>query len=152
MGRPTREQILEVLDYDSERGILIWKVSRGSTVKPGDIAGTETFYGSIQMSLLGRRVQVSHVIWFLETGQWPTRIVDHEDRCPSNNRFGNLRHVTSEVNILHEIHKNSEEGVYEISAGKFAVVIRKSELSVCVGSYRTKKQAFDTLEACRKIR
>ena len=149
--RPTREQILEVLDYDRQTGILTWKVKRGSTVKPGDVAGTETSYGSLQMSLLGQRVQVSHVVWFLETGEWPTRTVDHKDRNPKNNRFRNLRHVTQEINTLHEIHKDSPEGVYETSAKKFAVVVKKDGLSMCVGSYRTARQAFEVLDACKQI-
>lgn len=149
--KPDKEAILEVLDYDKDNGKLIWKVSRGSTVKAGTIAGTETSYGSLQMSLLGHRVQVSHVVWFLETGEWPTSVIDHIDRNPKNNRFENLRHVSSEINVLHEIHKNSKEGVYQTSSKKFAVVIKKGEDSICVGSYQTKKTAFEVFDACKTI-
>lgn len=150
--RPSKEDILKVLEYDRERGLLIWKVTRGSKIRPGDVAGTETSYGSLQMSLFGQRVQVSHVAWFLEKGWWPTKVIDHRDRDPKNNRIKNLRDISQEINVLHEIHKDSEEGVYETSTKKFAVVIRKNNVSECIGSYKTKKHAFDVLEACVKIK
>ena len=139
----TRDQVVRLLRYDEETGKLYWLVARGSTVKPGTEAGTETSYGCLQMSLLGLRLQVSHVIWFICFDRWPNPelLVDHIDRNSKNNRIKNLRQVTKEVNALHDIHKNSKQGVYETSAGRFCVVYESDGLSICHDSFATIAEA-----------
>jgi len=139
----TVDKVKELLEYDD--GKLIWRVSRGSTVRPGDIAGTETSYGCLQMSLLGLRVQVSHVVWFIHHGYWTKMLIDHIDRNPRNNRIENLREVTKEINVLHDIHRNSEPGVYETSAGKWAVVKKRNGLSICASSHFSYEKALKEL-------
>lgn len=139
----TVDMVKEILRY--EDGKLVWKVSRGSTVKPGDVAGTETSYGCLQMSLLGLRLQVSHVVWFIHHGYWTKMLIDHIDRNPRNNKIENLREVTKEINVLHDIHRNSEEGVYETSAGRWAVIKKEGNLSICVSSHETYESALREL-------
>lgn len=44
------------------------------------------------------QVQISHVVWFLNTGEWPTLQVDHKDDDRTNNKFGNLQELTHAEN------------------------------------------------------
>lgn len=43
-------------------------------------------------------VQLSHIVWFLNTGVWPTLQVDHNDHNKKNNKFGNLQELTHAQN------------------------------------------------------
>jgi len=46
----------------------------------------------------GRRVKCHHVAWFLMKRWWPTRMIDHINNNPLDNRWNNLRHVTAQEN------------------------------------------------------
>lgn len=47
---------------------------------------------------IGRRLRRSHIVWFLCTGEWPSKEIDHEDRDTANDQFENLREVTTKQN------------------------------------------------------
>lgn len=108
----THEQLRHLLDYDPSTGKLRWKVSPRRSVKVGDIAG--------YVDGNGRRLvmidQVGHhagrLIWFWMTEAWPVGVIDHKDRDPLNNRWKNLRDVTSSVNNQNKgASKTSKSGV-----------------------------------------
>lgn len=88
---PSRETLLGLMNYDKEQGALYWKVIRGRTVRPGDRVGGPGLEERRLASVNGRRMPVSHIIWFLETGQWPQGAISHIDRNGLNDRIDNLR-------------------------------------------------------------
>jgi len=45
-----------------------------------------------------RLLRVHHIVWYLATGQWPDKEIDHIDRNPKNNCFSNLRLVSRSAN------------------------------------------------------
>lgn len=55
-------------------------------------------YIEFYVSGIGVRVALSHVVWYLNTGYWPTLQVDHEDNDTENNEFENLQELTHAQN------------------------------------------------------
>jgi hypothetical protein len=56
-------------------------------------------YGYIQIELYHKgyvfRFALTHVVWYLNTGKWPTLQIDHKDDNNQNNVFENLQELTN---------------------------------------------------------
>lgn len=62
-----------------------------------------------------RYLRRSHIIWWRFYNEWPTQLVDHEDRNSLNDRISNLRNLTSRDNSLNKdrsINRNLPSNVY----------------------------------------
>jgi hypothetical protein len=46
--------------------------------------------GYLHGPLLGRKFKAHRIAWAIETGEWPP-LIDHINKCPSDNRLCNLR-------------------------------------------------------------
>lgn len=80
------------LNYDRSSGKLTRKAGPG--IPPwGAPVGTPCEGGRLQCEFLGKRYQVSHLVWLLETGDLPRRPLRHIDGDPANCRFVNLTEV-----------------------------------------------------------
>jgi hypothetical protein len=57
-------------------------------------------YRRVRVSFNGRKIAISahRIVYALAYGRWPSQVVDHIDRCRSNNRPDNLRDVDQSVN------------------------------------------------------
>jgi len=78
-------------------GDLYWRTRSGNSV-PGSRAGRTTNTGHRQVSIQGKLYPVSHVVWYLNKGFWPTQMLDHVDRNPNNNSLENLRECNHKLN------------------------------------------------------
>lgn len=94
----TAEQIRLRFHYDSLTGELTWRVNWGR-MKAGDVAGSVRPDGYRQVKIDNKLYLVSRVIWLWMEGSWPSGVVDHKDRNPTNNRWENLRDTTQSVNL-----------------------------------------------------
>lgn len=80
--------------YDPETGLITRKLK--GTAKAFDILNpTRT-----RIDLLGVRYQVTHVIWVLHFGRWPTAEIDHINHNRHDNRIANLREATKAQNTI----------------------------------------------------
>lgn len=78
------------LDYDAKTGALYRKAGfRG--VEAGFRLGTLDSGGKRQTTFLGRRYQVDHLVWLLETGALPRVSLTHINSDNGDDRFENLR-------------------------------------------------------------
>lgn len=152
-GRATREQFLESMRYDKDQGKLFWKEIRGSRARPGQVVGTEAGSGGgrLQCSFNGKRYQVSHIIWLIETGNWPKGVIDHIDRNPANDRFSNLRDISQRQNVFHETMRNEDTHILKTDKGDFCVTYRQNEKSIVVGIYKDEKTANLILDAVELV-
>jgi|TARA_R110000851_G_scaffold171741_1_gene318053 hypothetical protein len=50
--------------------------------------------GHLAGSIDGFAAYAHHLVWFFETGEWPTKPINHIDGNPRNNSFVNLRMVS----------------------------------------------------------
>lgn len=89
-----------ILDYDSEIGVLKWKVVRGSCaqIKPDQIAGSKGSGGYRIVMIDGVRYFAHRLIWFYVTASWPRDLVDHANMVRDDNRWCNLREATNAQN------------------------------------------------------
>lgn len=92
----TPELIKTVLSYDPNTGWLTWISKHHSKrILLGARAGSDvpsTGYRSI--NLFGRSYAEHILIWFMQTGEWPTGQIDHENHQRNDNRWANLKEVT----------------------------------------------------------
>lgn len=66
-----------------EDGIII-------SIKTGKQMGALHGDQHLVVTMCGRQVYISHVIWWAHYGTWPKQSVDHDDRDKANNKIGNL--------------------------------------------------------------
>jgi hypothetical protein len=102
------ETVRELLDYNPETGILVWKerdwkwfnskinCKRWNARFAGKPAlnNPKKGYGYLCGTILGKSCSAHRVIWLWMTGRWPNPEVDHKNRNPSDNRWRNLREAT----------------------------------------------------------
>lgn len=101
MAKPivSAERLRELLTYDPEAGLFIWRVNRRGPVKAGDIAGhLSKSDGYIYMKIDGRRYSAHRLAWLHATSNWPIAEIDHIDRDRTNYKLSNLREATSAQN------------------------------------------------------
>lgn len=143
-----------MLSYDPETGILRWKVERYRK-HAGDIAGCKYITKRKKM----KRVNISvnyyrygayRVIWFLMTGSWPTKEIDHIDGDGWNNRWSNLREVTHRENGKNlKIKNTNTTGVAGVSLAKNK---RKFRSRIMVDYKEIYLGVFDTVEEAATVR
>jgi len=93
-----QKRLKELLDYNQETGLFIWKIKRGPK-RAGSIAGCNRCnHGYISMCVDGVRYVAHRLAWFYMTGEWPKHQVDHINHIRNDNRWQNLRLVTHQEN------------------------------------------------------
>lgn len=88
----------QVLDYETETGLFMWKVSVSNNVKVGDIAGSKTKKGYLEIGLRGKQYRAHLLAWLYHYGAYPNLALDHINRIKTDNRISNLREVTHTEN------------------------------------------------------
>jgi hypothetical protein len=115
------EKVKELFDYNPNSGLLTWRIAKSSRIKIGMKAGSKQ---SLQVKIDGKMYLVSRVIWFYMTGEWPTKLIDHENRIRTDNKWANLREATyTQNNINSRARRNRKykypTGIKLHSTGKF---------------------------------
>ena len=100
MGRKklTQGRLKELLHYDPETGVFIWKARTSNRVKVGDLAGSTLKAGYLRIKVDGRSYLAHVLAFFYMEGYLPEHQVDHKNRIRDDNRWKNLRHATQSCN------------------------------------------------------
>lgn len=94
----TQARLKELLHYDPEHGLFIWRRSNSNRAPSGSPAGTPDGRGYLQIQV-DRRLYKAHRLAFLYmTGAFPDEEVDHINRDGADNRWANLRSATRSQN------------------------------------------------------
>ena len=95
----TAERLREVLRYDPETGIFIWRVHLyWHRMAIGDRAGHEKSVGYRYIGIEGYEYLEHRLAWLYVCGEWPEYEMDHRNGIRSDNRFLNLRQATKAQN------------------------------------------------------
>lgn len=138
----TKEDILEKMYYDPEKGLL-WAKRIGRFARPGLPVGGAT-RGQIRFN--GFRVYTSHIVWFLHHGYWPSERkewIDHKDGDISNELISNLRAASPEQNNMNRSLRNNKtlpKGVTSQN-NRFRSSIQFKGNQIFLGYYETMKEA-----------
>ena len=148
----------ELLNYDSETGIITWKVSRNKRIKIGSEAGTlhHTGYRHIGISIndKSKSLQAHRIAYFIYHGKLPN-LIDHVNGIREDNHISNIRSCTSQQNTFNtgkRIHNTSGfKGVsWYKQTGKWKADIRHNGKKIHLGYYTCPKEASKAYEAKAK--
>ena len=101
----TQSRMKELLNYDPETGVFLWKVSTNGRIKVGDVAGSDS-KGYIQIMIDYKNYKAHRLAWLYEYGYFPEHGLDHEDRDKSNNWIDNLREASQQCNLRNTGNRN----------------------------------------------
>jgi len=130
----TPDVLRELIDYDSETGVLTWKARSshlfiGNEQSPEHSAriwnvkyagkpalksknGNGYFHGAI----FGQTLTAHSVAWAINYGSWPEHGIDHINGVKGDNRIANLRDVPDAENAKNQkLNKRNTSGVTGVS-------------------------------------
>ena len=141
---PSREELLEYLEYNKITGIVTYKKVRGGKLVGSEVGSTDSS-GYKRLNWKGKTYALSRVIWLLVTGEDPGEdIIDHEDKVRNNNKWYNLRRIDSSGNNFHgnDIpNSTGYRGVNLLMSGRFQATISKDKKKYALGTYATAEEA-----------
>ena len=95
----SQDELKELLDYDPATGNFTWIKSSAKQIGVGEIAGTITCYGYIQIKICKKCYTAHRLAFLYMTGNWPNNQVDHINRIRNDNRWINLRQCSHSQNL-----------------------------------------------------
>ncbi len=154
----------EVLEYDPETGIMIWRKRGEHMFRDGAqsakhacgrwnsrYAGTRAFtaknaHDYLHGSIFGSDFLAHRVAFAIENGVWPNGEIDHIDGDRSNNSIGNLRVATRLQNTKNTKRRSDNssgsKGVYMARNGRsFYAQITSSLEKIHLGTFGCKTAA-----------
>lgn len=153
--RVSKEEVLDLLSYDSGSGVFVWNKHRGGKAKKWSPAGRIDSSGHLQISINGYRHMAHRLAWLVCKGEWPAGLIDHIDGNPSNNVIENLRITDHAENCANRTRPNKNNktgrlGVHERSESNGF----RASIVVCgkrknLGTFRTKEEAEAAYLAAR---
>lgn len=143
---------MEVLAYDPETGIFVWRESNRGLL--GQVAGAITNEGYRRIMIDGVRYVAHRLAWLYAHGFWPQGALDHRDRQRDNNAIRNLRLATGSQNAAnrkaHTTNKLGVKGVRLHECGKYVARIGREGTVKYLGAFDTQgaaKAAYDAAAA-----
>lgn len=92
------ERLREMLSYDPETGVFIWRINPTKRIKAGTTAGyNQCGYDAIGFE--GRAYLSHRLAWFYVYGVEPVHLIDHINGDKKDNRIANLREATASQNL-----------------------------------------------------
>ncbi len=101
----SQKQLKEVLEYNPNTGVFIWKKRISIRITVGKVAGVIAKKGSYERILIGvygHRYKAHHLAWLYMYGSFPTDLIDHINHDATDNRIVNLRETTHKNNLRNQ--------------------------------------------------
>lgn len=137
----THNRLREVITYDPETGIFVWRVGR-QKCKAGAVAGRINI-GYVEIMIDGKMYLGHRLAWFYVHGVWPDGNLDHKNLIRSANWIDNLRPATVQQNGYNRgaarNNKLSTKGVCVRPGGRY-------QAQICIEGKNTYLGMFDTPE------
>jgi hypothetical protein len=146
--QPTIEGLKSIMEYDSESGRLLWKMSRNigrGKAKAGTPVGSVSPNGYLETSVNGYRTYAHRLAWAIHYGSWPSKHIDHIDGDKLNNAIANLRNCAQRINVENQRKVRSDN-----TSGFTGVMWRTDKKRWCAviqaNGKRMRRGGFDTPE------
>ena len=142
----SEHRLREFLSYEPSTGLFRWIKTQSKRIRVGDVAGSLSSQGYVQIRFDGRLYLAHRLAVFFMTGEWPEVTVDHEDRDRANNRWLNLRDASYSQNAgnmaKRPINTSGFKGVFYQKGRKrpFAQIMVDGK-SIRLGSFDTPEEA-----------
>lgn len=136
---PTFDYVRKAFNYDPDTGILTRKIW-DAQFPAGEEAGYLDKTGYRRVKLFSKTYNVHRLIWLWMEGFMPETDIDHIDRNPSNNRWENLRMVSTLCNIRNQgvssVNTTGVKGVCPYKdSGKYFAYIYINHKAYHIGSF-----------------
>jgi len=146
---PSREEILELFDYNPNTGIVVRRKTVSPNAKKGDIAGAVNRYGYVAICVNYKPCIMHIIIWIYMTGEIPSKDIDHINHVRDDNRWTNLRLASrSENQRNRSMPKTNTSGFLGVSWNKvrekWEVYIMANSKRVHLGCFACKLDAVAT--------
>jgi hypothetical protein len=165
----TQELLRRLLSYDPSTGALTWRERPPEAFKaPADYASWQATrtgkeagyihaggYRVVQLRISGKKrfFSAHRVIWLYVTGAWPTNEIDHINRDRTDNRWGNLRDVSHQMNMRNRLlpscgRGGSTGGVSQVRKnGRWRAYYYVGLKQRHVGTFSSREEASQALRA-----
>lgn len=145
---PTPERIRELLDYDPETGVLVWR-KPGHGIHCGSPAGMQK-RGYVVL-VIDRQTRFAHrLAWAHYYGEQAQAQVDHVDGNGFNNSIANLRLCDSAQNQQNRVRFTSRtglKGVTRLPNGRFQAQIKVNGRQTYLGTFGSAGEAGRAYDA-----
>ena len=158
---PAAHILRNLLDYDSETGLLVWRsrqfnsdyeTRRWNTRYAGKQAGTIGGEGYLNVGVGGTVFPAHRLIWAIVHGAPPRGEIDHINHDRADNRIVNLRDVSKAENLVNQsLRRNNKSGVtgvdWDKREGKWRAQFSVNGRRVRLGAYADKADAIAARKA-----
>lgn len=141
----TQERLKELINYDCDSGIFTW-IKKRAGINIEKQAGCIRKDG-YRLIRIDNKLDYAHrIAWFYMTGNYPENLIDHINGNRDDNRFVNLRDVTSSVNLQNRKELNSKNTISGFAGvqknhKKWQAIIWLNYKRILIGSFLTKEDA-----------
>lgn len=153
---PDADVLRKHLRYERSTGKLFWHSRPLSDFRlpawgrywnrrwAGKEAGSITDFGHYTVGLFGGTYKAHRIIWKMVTGKEPPPVLDHRDKNPANNKWGNIRAATFGENFVNRSVvwcKAGHSGIRKRTYG-WEARIHKDKKCIQIGTFKTKSLAI----------
>ena len=112
----TQDRLKQLLHYDPDTGVFVWRVNRTWSVRAGNVAGKKHHSGYWNLFVDGKWLMAHRAAWLYSYGTWPAADIDHINRIRDDNRLCNLREANRSENCQNQpIRKSNTSGITGVS-------------------------------------
>jgi hypothetical protein len=146
----TQSRLKELLDYNPDTGVFVWRESRRGTVLKGSVAGHRHSNGYTEIKVDGVIYMAHRLVWLFVHGYIPPREVDHINRVRDDNKISNLR-------LAHSFENSQNRNRQKNSTSKVAGVCwckdnKMWRARISVNNKRVHLGRFPSLEEAKAAR
>lgn len=111
----TQKRARELFDYNAETGLFQWR-NPPNAAGGRRAVGTDKGDGYLVVEADYRRYPLHRLAWLYIYGVWPSAMIDHINRNPSDNRIRNLREANRQQNSANAgVQRNNVSGFRGVS-------------------------------------
>lgn len=139
----TQARLKELLEYDPETGIFIWKKMFNFMKKKE--SGSIDKHGYLIITIDRKHYQASRLAFLWVTGTFPKQKAEHKDGKPLNNKWNNLRPATQRQNQQNKaVQSNNKlglKGVVNNYPGRWRARIKVNGKQIHLGVFKSPTEA-----------